>query len=306
MGASSDSTQTTDDSPACQAQSFSRHEDGKGIHICKWVVRGVEGHIATTAVEEQLAQQLAINLPGMLFDTNALRLRFMGKNAHPINANSDANPVFELSFTARDALSMVGSADPSIRVRAAARWVGKNDRADVEVTKIEHASDWTFSTKYKGTINPQTCIKSIDTTSVTTERQLYEAATANQLVPIDYTALKNTQLPILYSSHIILFEDELDDNGISSYKVRIRVMPTFFFILARFFLRVDGVLLRVYDTRYYHRFGTDVLVRETSSKEARLDSTWAAIHPSSLRDPDDVSSRLPKLSSTLDNINLPS
>lgn len=31
-----------------------------------------------------------------------------------------------------------------------------------------------------------------------------------------------------------------------------RVMPTSFFLLMRFFLRVDGVLIRINDTRLYH------------------------------------------------------
>lgn len=31
-----------------------------------------------------------------------------------------------------------------------------------------------------------------------------------------------------------------------------RVMPTSFFLLLRFFLRVDGVMIRINDTRLYH------------------------------------------------------
>lgn len=31
-----------------------------------------------------------------------------------------------------------------------------------------------------------------------------------------------------------------------------RVMPTSFFVLLRFFLRVDGVMIRINDTRLYH------------------------------------------------------
>lgn len=48
-----------------------------------------------------------------------------------------------------------------------------------------------------------------------------------------------------------------------------RVMPTSFFLLMRFFLRVDGVLIRINDTRLYH--------------EARRcegdDSSAAGVHP---------------------------
>lgn len=55
-----------------------------------------------------------------------------------------------------------------------------------------------------------------------------------------------------------------------------RVMPTCFFLLSRFFLRVDNVLFRVFDTRIYHSFtgdaespsGAPYVVRETSGWEA--------------------------------------
>ncbi|CAN8075869.1 unnamed protein product [Agarophyton chilense] len=301
MGATTQTSQSTGRTPPPIIAQYSLHDDAKGIDIKQWTIRGVERPIATSAVEEHLSHVLGIKLPGMLFDSNSLRLRFVPKCS---NVSADTQLAFELSFTTRAALEMVGDADPSIRVRAAACWEGKNRRADVEVTNIEHASDWTFSTKYKGTMKPSFPITSVQTTSAITEDQVQALAASKSLVPIDYNALRNTQLPILYSSHIILFEDELDDNGTASYKVRIRVMPTFFFALARFFLRVDGVLLRVYDTRYYHQFGSGVLVRETLMKEAKLDSSWAGVHPSVLRDPDLVSQRVPKLYSSLENIQL--
>jgi type 2A phosphatase activator TIP41 len=44
-------------------------------------------------------------------------------------------------------------------------------------------------------------------------------------------------------------------------------MPSGFYILQRFFLRVDEVLFRMNDTRIYHEFGTEYLQREYSSRE---------------------------------------
>lgn len=49
-----------------------------------------------------------------------------------------------------------------------------------------------------------------------------------------------------------------------------RVMPTSFFILLRYFLRIDNVMLRVNDTRIYHEFGDNYLLREFTSKEAKV------------------------------------
>ena len=44
-------------------------------------------------------------------------------------------------------------------------------------------------------------------------------------------------------------------------------MPSGFYILQRFFLRVDEVLFRMNDTRIYHEFWTEYLQREYSSRE---------------------------------------
>lgn len=49
---------------------------------------------------------------------------------------------------------------------------------------------------------------------------------------------------ILFYQELMLYEDELHDNGIAQCTVKIRVMPTSFFVLLRFFLRVDNVMVR--------------------------------------------------------------
>lgn len=50
--------------------------------------------------------------------------------------------------------------------------------------------------------------------------------------------------------------------------VQIRVMPTTFYILCRFFLRVDHVMLKICDTRIYGEAGKNYLIREWSKREA--------------------------------------
>lgn len=47
-----------------------------------------------------------------------------------------------------------------------------------------------------------------------------------------------------------------------------RVMPRYFFCLLRLWIRVDDVLFRIVDTRFYHEYGTNEIIREWSSKEA--------------------------------------
>ncbi len=43
---------------------------------------------------------------------------------------------------------------------------------------------------------------------------------------------------------------------------RYRVMADCFFVLLRYYLRVDEVLVRIFDTRIFHSFDTNHLLRE--------------------------------------------
>lgn len=49
-------------------------------------------------------------------------------------------------------------------------------------------------------------------------------------------------------------------------------MPSCFFLLSRFFLRVDHVMFRLFDVRVYHDFSTNEVVKETRGKEATYES----------------------------------
>lgn len=116
--------------------------------------------------------------------------------------------------------------------------------------------DWTYTTGYRGDVEG-----------------LEVAGTEER---IDYEQLKK-QERIEFYDDIILFEDELADNGTAVLSVKMvgneqhlciiisaiffpphllqRVMGSGFFILQRFFLRVDGVLVRINDTRVHHKVG---------------------------------------------------
>lgn len=48
-------------------------------------------------------------------------------------------------------------------------------------------------------------------------------------------------------------------------------MPGTLYILLRYFLRIDNVMLRVNDTRIYHELGKDYLIREYTSREAKVE-----------------------------------
>ena len=70
---------------------------------------------------------------------------------------------------------------------------------------------------------------------------------------------------------MVLYEDELDDNGCTKLSVKLRVMPSGFFVLLRFYLRVDKTLIRVYDTRIYHEVVNNYILREYSEREQTTD-----------------------------------
>lgn len=54
-------------------------------------------------------------------------------------------------------------------------------------------------------------------------------------------------------------------------------MPSGFFILLRYFLRVDGVMLKLNDTRMYHDFTTDYILREYTSREGKFSDLKVSI-----------------------------
>ena len=88
---------------------------------------------------------------------------------------------------------------------------------------------------------------------------------------IDYDLLRRRE-PILWFEEVCLFESELDDNGSSALTAKVRVMPSCFFVLLRFVLRIDTVLLRIVDTRLFHRFGDSHVVRECTWREEAFES----------------------------------
>ena len=75
--------------------------------------------------------------------------------------------------------------------------------------------------------------------------------------------------PILHFGEVYLFEDDLEDCGYTMSKVRFRVMKDCWYVLLRFFLRVDGTTVRIYDTRIFHEFGKNFIHREFQHKESK-------------------------------------
>lgn len=228
-----------------------------------WKFVSKKGVMSKASIVDDIAKNLNLNkAPETIFGENSTEII------------SEALGI-TISFNAVDALSLCNlellnkklieiekagvSDDPntvnlkptSVEVKAAKEWrdkkvASKND----DIQTMATTSDWTFSSPYKGFVSgPAKCRLSIST----------------QPIPYDKLGPSN---PILHFFDMFLFEDDLGDFGYAASRVRFRVMADSFFCLHRFYLRVDDVLLRSYDTRLYHQFGTNHILREFSAREA--------------------------------------
>ena len=102
-----------------------------------------------------------------------------------------------------------------------------------------------------------------------------------------------TRDEILYYESIDLYEDELADHGVAKMDVKIRVMKDCFYILMRYFLRVDHIVARVQDVRIFHDKQTDFMLRDFTRREMSLKDTQNDIPVEVLNDPVQLSTRLP-------------
>ena len=121
------------------------------------------------------------------------------------------------------------------------------------ITEVVKPFDWSYSTDYKGT--PRSL-----------SQRPFEVTT--KLIPLD---LLRRPDPICFWDEVMLYEDEMADNGITTYSCKIRVMPDRMLLLCRFFMRLDKVLIRIRDTRVYIEFGTGEVIREYVAKEEKYE-----------------------------------
>ncbi|KAJ1733231.1 Tap42 interacting protein [Coemansia biformis] len=241
---------------------MSQHEkiesDGiSGVRVRGWEITSCHRPILSNAAIEQYSAELGFSVPEMIFGNSYLRARHCATGK-------------EIELRALDALRAVDTGPDSaksVQVRIAEGWSEFSRRNRSDITDVIKPFDWTFTTRYRGTA-----------------RGLSFAASD---AGIDYQKLKVREQILFYDENV-LFEDDLGDNGTSQLSYKVRVMPSGFFVLQRFFLRVDGVLFRIFDSRVYHQFGTDAVVREFSSREAPFDDVKRLL-PKKKRDDEDLS-----------------
>ncbi|RKP27736.1 TIP41-like family-domain-containing protein [Syncephalis pseudoplumigaleata] len=240
----------------------------RSIEIHGWKITTCKRPILNSEEIQRAEAELELPMPEMIFGHNALTVEHAASG-------------FQLAFNALDALRCVDKSKEAatrVQVAYADDW-SKAHGTEAEDLQSIKPYDWTYSTDYRGT--------------VTSEAFKFAPSTTHR---IDYERLKQRE-PIHFFDQVVLFEDELADNGTAMLDVKVAMMPSGFFILQRFFMRVDGVLLRMHETRIYHAFDEATILREYTVREDRYAVVAAKIpqwkDPSALTDADWVSTVLP-------------
>lgn len=257
--------------------------DGRrGIRIHGWEIETHNRSILTSSNFELWEQKLQTShLPEMVFGDSSLVLKHMETG-------------IKIYFNAFDALAgWKKEALPPVEVPAAAQWKFRSKPFQQVILDY----DYTFTTPYSGSeiieINAEKH-GGEEKTSAENNGLCWEDS--NEKIDLVSLSLKE---PILFYDEVILYEDELADNGISLLTVKVRVMPSCWFLLLRFWLRVDGVLMRLRDTRLHCVFSNSenpIILRESCWREAKFQALAEKGYPTdsaAYNDPSIICDRLP-------------
>lgn len=188
---------------------------------------------------DAMGARLGIPIPEMIFGDNLV-------------AVTHAPTGWSVEFRAEDALDLVDKTDRNmLRVAYAGEWSSSRERTSAGIKEVVKPYDWSYSTTYRGS---------------TAAGDAAGKQLAPSTKPIPLELLKRRD-PILFFDEVMLYESELDDNGISVLSVKVRVMEHRMLLLCRLYMRLDNVVVRVRDTRLYIDFDTDEVIREYTAKE---------------------------------------
>lgn len=190
---------------------------------------------------DALTDQIGIPMPEMIFGDNLVSITHLPSG-------------WTIAFTTPDALDAVDKTDKHmLKVAYARDWESTREDTTQKIKEVVKPYDWSYSTTYDGTIE-----------------QPEDAATQYKLEPTTKTIpieLLKRRDPMLFFDEVVLFESELDDNGVSIYSAKVRVHEKRMLLLVRLFMRLDNVIVRIRDTRVYVDFETDEVIREYTAKE---------------------------------------
>ncbi|KAL2842954.1 TIP41-like family-domain-containing protein [Aspergillus pseudoustus] len=229
---------------------------------------------------EAMTKKLGIAPPEMIFGDNFVAIEHE-KSGWGINFNA---------FDALDRVDKTG--ESMLKVAYSREWQKSREATHDGIKDVVKPFDWSYSTDYKGSI-------------ISTQGHSFEETST----PIPIHLLKRPD-PILFFDEVVLYEDELADNGITMLSCKIRVMPGRLLLLSRFFMRLDNVLLRLRDTRIYIDFETSEVIREHQFRECEYEAVRQKLAharddiPAIMRDPNRLSELLPVIKKRLERVSL--
>ncbi|CAK7230286.1 Tap42 interacting protein [Sporothrix curviconia] len=319
-------------SAADLAQATRTHVQGQ------WEISSRKLPISRAAAIDELTERITIPVPEMIFGDNQVAIRHRPSG-------------WAIWFDAGDALDQVDKTGQGrLQVAYASDWASSREMSSVEGISDVRPYDWSYTTPYKGTelvVGGQEG-ESRSTASATamaapaadaeaSTKSTKAAPAVNGILPpppppsasasssplrlTPTTAITSLPLdllrrrdPIVFNDDVILYESELDDNGISVLRVKIRAMPQRLLLLSRFYLRLDNVLVRVRDTRVYVDFETNEVLREYTAREDSFENVRRTLAQrrglradgimAALRDANQVADLLPVVESTMERLDL--
>ncbi|KAF9874068.1 hypothetical protein CkaCkLH20_08440 [Colletotrichum karsti] len=208
---------------------------------------------------DEMTASLGIPVPEMIFGDNLVAIEHVPTG-------------WSISFNAYDALDGVDKTDKKmLKVAYAKDWSSSREKTSAGIKEVVKPYDWSYSTEYRGTLKQDEAGKKLEDTQT-------------REIPLELLKRRD---PILFFDEVVLFESELDDNGISIVSVKVRVHEKRMLLLCRLFMRLDNVIVRIRDTRVYVDFETDEVIREYTAKEDSFDSVKRSLFMEG-RLPDDI------------------
>ncbi|OTB08374.1 hypothetical protein M426DRAFT_316995 [Hypoxylon sp. CI-4A] len=277
---------------------------------------------------DAMEHALGIPVPEMIFGDNVVAVRH-GPTG------------WGIEFNAYDALDGVDKTDKNmLQVAYAKSWSASREQTSAGIKDVVKPYDWSYSTTYKGTMisspavlsnlpppppPPPSSSSSASASTIPPEvgngngdaskdstNPKFEFTPATKPIPL---ALLKRRDPILFFDEVMLYESELDDNGISVLSVKLRVHEHRMLLLARLFMRLDNVVVRVRDTRVYVDFDAEEVTREYTAKELGFEDTkrkllMTGLVPDAItvamRDANQIADLLPTVDQTLESVSLKS
>lgn len=227
---------------------------------------------------DDMTKALGITPPEMIFGDNLARIEH-------------AESAWFIEFNAFDALDRVDkTGEHMFKVAYSKEWQQNRQKQFEDIKEVVKPFDWSYSTDYRGT---------------TPATPKFEPAT--NPIPLD---LLRRPDPIHFFDELVLYEDELADNGIAMLSCKIRVMPARLLLLVRFFMRLDGVVFRIRDTRVFVEFATGQVIREYTAREETYEEVRRKLAGRKedvlaiMRDPNRLAEHIPIVEQKLDGLKL--